>query len=194
MGLPSETSRHKMGEAASGGWVVAVQVAVFGPPSRSRPAHIVLFGAVGADGIAGHFAPEGGEGVAENGERAGQQSRRGTRNGQYGPTHDLNPHHRAGAFRPLFPWSSPRAARFMRGDHGAAGVKTGCVKGLVGAISCNQPFQSFTTVRGPAPDGPKLALWGLRRYISVEFPDITSGCVGCSRGFRPGNPRVSEGQ
>src|SRR5476649_1712814 len=71
---------------------------------------------------------------------------------------------------PRIPRSSPKTARFMQGDHGGAAVKTGCAKGLVGALSCNQPFQSFTAASRAA----ECLLFGACAVTSSgAFPDKT---------------------
>jgi hypothetical protein len=58
----------------------------------------------------------------------------------------------------------------MRGDHGAAGVKIGCVQGVVGA-------ENAISLSRVLPPARLLALWGSRRYISLEFPDKMSAGV-----------------
>ena len=39
-----------------------------------------------------------------------------------------------------------------------------------------------------------LALWGLGRYISGEFLDMTPGFVGCTRELLAGQPKGFAGQ
>jgi hypothetical protein len=58
----------------------------------------------------------------------------------------------------------------MQGDHGRRAVKTGFAQGRVGT-KMQSAFPEFYLRSGL---GRLLALWGLGRYISVEFPDIAS--------------------
>ena len=62
-------------------------------------------------------------------------------------------------------------------------LKLGLRRVLLGQKICNQPFQKFTAGLSRRR---LLALWGLRRYISVEFPDIaSSGALARAGGFGP---------
>jgi len=72
----------------------------------------------------------------------------------------------------------------MQGNHGAPGIKIGCAKGLVGAISCNQPFQSFTTGQ---ETGSSLRFRGPAVTSASNFPTWRSAAWIARRGwFRPG--------
>src|SRR6478735_11463907 len=64
---------------------------MLGAPSWAGTTHVVQFGTVGADCVAGHFTQEIQEDVAERDEGAGQQRNCGTRYSQYGATHDASP-------------------------------------------------------------------------------------------------------
>jgi hypothetical protein len=61
----------------------------------------------------------------------------------------------------------------VRVDHGAARVKIRYAKGLVG-LKLQSAFPEFYLDRRAARARRTLALCRLRRYISVEFPDIRS--------------------
>jgi hypothetical protein len=60
------------------------------------------------------------------------------------------------------------------------GVKIRSVNGLGGWFK-NSLSKSFTAEPDAVAGGHKLALWALRRYISVEFPDKSSGSAAFSR-------------
>src|SRR4029077_10559912 len=84
--------RHLRHGATKGkGGLVSLTDAVLGAPGGARSAHVVQFGPVGADRVAGQFVPETAKDIAEGGEGAGQQRDCGTRQSQYGATHDTAP-------------------------------------------------------------------------------------------------------
>src|SRR6476646_2535251 len=82
--------RHQTtkGKGGSGGRMDAV----LGAPGGAGAAHIMQFRPIGPHSVAREFAPETGEYVAEDRERPGYQSDRGTRDGHNGATHDNSSH------------------------------------------------------------------------------------------------------
>src|SRR5689334_22431045 len=85
-------TRHLRHQATKGKGSGGGVDAVLGAPGGTGAAHIMQFGPIGPDGVAGKFTPETSEYIAEDGEGPRYQSDRGTRDGQNGSTHDNSSH------------------------------------------------------------------------------------------------------
>jgi hypothetical protein len=126
----------------------------------------VQFGPVVADGVAGQFAPEAGKSMADDGKRAWQEGRRGTRNGQYRPSHHAIPIAMQALFARIVPLPPDRRPASWTAIVARQGLKLGQRTVLLRrkiSISLSRVLPG------------RLALLPLGRYISLEFPDMASG-------------------
>ena len=145
---------------------------VLGAPGRTRAAHIVQFGAVGTDRVAGHLTPEIHENTAERDEGTGQQRICGTRYSQYGATHDTSPTSTADEFVRLFLGRPDRRPGSWSRMMSSKRLKTRARRDRERHFH-NQAFQKFT-------DTPtQRALWRLLFRCSTatsapHFPEKTA--------------------
>ena len=152
---------------------------MLGAPGGAGSAHVVQFGPVGSDRVAGQFAPEAREDVAERGEGAGQQRDCGTRNSQYGATHDTAPTPtNGGQIRPLIPWSPVRRPGSWSVMMASKRLKTG-TRTAYRRHFYNQPFQRFTDIadangrqrllfRVPPLHQPLISRQSVRQRVSAR--------------------------